>query len=253
MVTDILNTTAELDLRDIEETGEIKTVLNREDEIGSMLRATASLRTSLRDIIATIDNTVYNVAENIDYLNQATGETSQSINDVAITVEELAKASMGQAEDGEVGATKLINLAEEIANAVNNGEIATNNSMSAGKTTQEGSKALNTMAEKINITNDATDIVAENINSLLDKSQSIGSILNIINDISEQTNLLALNAAIEAARAGDAGRGFAVVAEEIRKLSEETGRATKDIEKILHLIQDEVEITKIIWIYLKTP
>ena len=244
MVTDILNTTAELDLRDIEETGEIKTVLNREDEIGSMLRATASLRTSLRDIIATIDNTVYNVAENIDYLNQATGETSQSINDVAITVEELAKASMGQAEDGEVGATKLINLAEEIANAVNNGEIATNNSMSAGKTTQEGSKALNTMAEKINITNDATDIVAENINSLLDKSQSIGSILNIINDISEQTNLLALNAAIEAARAGDAGRGFAVVAEEIRKLSEETGRATKDIEKILHLIQDEVEITK---------
>ena len=202
MVTDILNTTEKLDLRDIEETEEIKAILNRKDEIGSILRATASLRASLRDIVKTIDNTVVNVLENINYLYEATDETSQSINDVTITVEELAKASMGQAEDAELGATKLMSLAEEIAAAVENGEIATNNSMSAGQMTQEGSKALNTMTEKINITNQSTSIVSENINSLLEKSQSIGNILNSINDISEQTNLLALNAAIEAARAG---------------------------------------------------
>ncbi|MCF6459834.1 methyl-accepting chemotaxis protein [Clostridium sp. Cult3] len=244
MVTDILNTTAKLDLRDIEETGEIKHILNRGDEIGSILRATAMVREELRLMIKTIEEATLNVVENTNHLNQATTETSQSINDVARTVEELAQATMGQAEDAENGATKLIKLAKEIANAVANGEIATDNSMEAGRMTREGSKALNNMAERISITDKSTAIVSENINSLLDKSKSIGNILNSIKDISEQTNLLALNAAIEAARAGEAGSGFAVVAEEIRKLSEQTGHATENIEDILKSIQHEIEITK---------
>lgn len=244
MVTDILNTTAKLDLRDIEETKEIQNILNREDEIGSMLRATALLRKELNSMIKTIEDATSNIVENTNYLNQATTETSQSINEVTITVDELARATMGQAEDAEIGATKLMKLAKEIAIAVENGEIATKNSMDAGKTTRQGSKALDNMADKIHITNNSTAIVSENINSLLDKSQSIGNIVETINEISEQTNLLALNAAIEAARAGEAGRGFAVVAEEIRKLSEQTGNATENIEDILNLIQEEVEMTK---------
>ena len=244
MVTDILNATAKLDLKDIEETNEIKDILNRKDEIGSILKATASLREELRHMIEIIDKSILGIEENTKYLNQATAETSQSINDVTITVDELAHAAMGQAGDAEVGVETLLALAKEIAGAVGNGETALANSMDAGKMTREGSKALENMASKIHMTNNSTEIVAENINSLLDRSKAISSILESINEISEQTNLLALNAAIEAARAGEAGRGFAVVAEEISKLSEQTGHATEDIEKILNHIQKEVEITK---------
>ena len=244
MVTDILNATAKLDLKDIEETNEIKDILNRKDEIGSILKATASLREELRHMIEIIDKSILGIEENTKYLNQATTETSQSINDVTITVDELAHAAMGQAGDAEVGVETLLALAKEIAGAVGNGETALANSMDAGKMTREGSKALENMASKIHMTNNSTEIVAENINSLLDRSKAISSILESINEISEQTNLLALNAAIEAARAGEAGRGFAVVAEEISKLSEQTGHATEDIEKILNHIQKEVEITK---------
>ena len=244
MVTEILNTTSTLDLRDIDQTKEIKDILKRKDETGSILRATVELRKELRHMIKTIEEVTLDVVTNTNYLNQATAETSESINDVSKTIEELAQATMGQAEDAESGSTKLIKLADEIKAAVQNGKIATDNSMEAEQTTAEGTKALRDMKEKISLSNESTAIVAQNVNSLLDESQSIGNILNSIKDISEQTNLLALNAAIEAARAGEAGSGFAVVAEEIRKLSEQTGDATENIESILKAIQQQVEITK---------
>lgn len=87
------------------------------------------------------------------------------------------------------------------------------------------------------------------LHELLDKTNAIAGVVNVIKSVSEQTNLLALNAAIEAARAGDQGRGFAVVADEVRALAQKTQGSTVDIEKIvaeLQIVSNDIsdELTK---------
>jgi methyl-accepting chemotaxis protein len=87
----------------------------------------------------------------------------------------------------------------------------------------------------------AIDGVSKKIKALGQRSLEITRIVELVEDIAAQTNLLALNSAIEASKAGEGGKGFAVVAEEVRKLAERSGAATKDIAAFIESIQEATD------------
>lgn len=87
------------------------------------------------------------------------------------------------------------------------------------------------------------DLIVTNMLDLGKKSQQIGGILEIINELAEQTNILAINATIEAAGAGENGKRFAVVADEIRKLADRVGGSTKEIRGLIDDIRAAVNTT----------
>ncbi|HEY6331234.1 MAG TPA: methyl-accepting chemotaxis protein, partial [Blastocatellia bacterium] len=87
------------------------------------------------------------------------------------------------------------------------------------------------------------DTIVTHMLDLGKKSQQIGGILEIINELAEQTNILSINATIEAAGAGDAGKRFAVVADEIRKLADRVAGSTKEIRSLIDEIRAAVNTT----------
>jgi len=105
--------------------------------------------------------------------------------------------------------------------------------------TEQGARAVRNTISGMEVIREQIQDTAKRIKRLGESSQEIGEIVDLISDITEQTNVLALNAAIQAASAGEAGRGFSVVAEEVQRLAERSGEATKQIGALVKTIQGD--------------
>ena len=111
---------------------------------------------------------------------------------------------------------------------------------------EQGLTSVNDLQYYTEENNKSSKAVADNINELSKKTESIETIVDTMSGIAEQTNLLALNAAIEAARAGEMGAGFSVVAGEVKKLAEQSAKHAETIRGIVTAIQKDVDSSVVV-------
>ena len=211
----------------------------RNDEFGTISKATNSVIGTLDDIVSHIKESASSVGVSSEELSDMANQISQTAEDVSNAVQEIASGATQQADEIQ-SASENVSL---IGDAVTEVQTSTGNlSDLAGKmkeASEVSSKSLTSLqTSSVEMTSKIDDI-AKTIQATQEAVDNISEKVEGITSIATQTNLLSLNASIEAARAGEAGKGFAVVAEEIGKLADDSKAMADDIMKEMSTLLEQ--------------
>ncbi len=210
--------------------GDIRQVKSASEKINSLSN------NSIRLMEGKVKNNIMEIESSINHIDGQTERTTTGVNELTTTVEEIVRnlqSIMGSIKNQAVAVEESSSSIEEIVRTI--------------ERTTDMSTQTRSIADELNkVAKDGGEAVKNSVSAIREVSeysQQIIKILSLITNVSKNTNLLAMNAAIEAAHAGDAGKGFAIVAEEIRHLSEETGKNAREIGEVVSTIVSRIDVS----------
>jgi twitching motility protein PilJ len=221
-------------------------ILRLLNEMGDLAEGDLTVQATVtEDITGAIADSVNYAIEELRMLvqgiNRASQQVTKTTSEARLSSEQLLAAAEQQSQQiGETTAavSQMTNSIVQVSQSAAESARVANQSLD---TARRGGDSVRGAIAGMNSIRDQIQETSKRIKRLGESSQEIGEIVDLISDITEQTNILALNAAIQAAAAGDAGRGFSVVAEEVQRLAERSGKATRRIGAIVKTIQSDTQ------------
>ncbi|UTR15727.1 methyl-accepting chemotaxis protein [Salipaludibacillus sp. LMS25] len=212
-----------------------------DDEIGKIAKAVNKMVTQLKVLLGQVNDMSTQLAASSQQLTASANESSYASEQITSSVQEVSGGAEKQSEFAHENKNVVKEMSVNIASYTEDIQKVNHTSETSVVSAKEGEQMIQDSIDQMKNIREMTDKMSMSVTRLAQKSNEIGTILEMITGIAEQTNLLALNAAIEAARAGEHGKGFAVVADEVRKLAEQTTSASGDVQGLIETIQNEIE------------
>ena len=231
---------------------ETEAINNISASIEEMNASVSDIAEGTDGLVASAEETAASMEEMVTSITQITNSTkdmsvavettSASIEQLSATIKEVANNSgelASAAEETQSAILEITSSIKEVEQRAKESAVLSDkvrkDAVSLGMVSVE--KAIQGMQD----IKSSVEKTAECITKLGGRSEEIGNILNVIDEITDQTTMLALNAAILAAQAGEHGKGFSVVADEIKDLADRTSVSTQEIGELIQSVQQEVK------------
>jgi twitching motility protein PilJ len=237
-------------IRAFESEGENKrnqeAILRLLNEMGNLADGDLTVQASVTEdvtgaIADSINFTIEELRTLVRGINSATDQVAKATQDAQAISNHLYEASQRQNKEIQQASSSVLQMAQSINEVSHSAAQSARVAQQSLAAAEKGGQAVQNQIAGMNEIRTQIQDTSKRIKRLGESSLEIGEIVELISDITEQTNVLALNAAIQAASAGEAGRGFTVVAEEVQRLAERSGEATKQIEAIVKTIQADTQ------------
>lgn len=180
------------------------------------------ITTSITDLVSNISGFSSEAIATIDQQEHIANQQLSAVQETTVTMDQLSSSSQQSSRQAEAAVSGAKQTLDRI---------------------EQGNQAVERVLDEMDLLKARVNEIAKQILNLSQQTHQIGSISDVVNDLSNQTNMLALNAAVEAVRAGEHGQGFGVVAAEIRKLSNDSRQSSEKINTLVRDIQQMIEST----------
>ena len=196
------------------------------DETGRLQGSFNEMAAHLSELVRKVQISGVSVASSSNQIAASSRQQEAAISELAASATEIAATS-----------TEIAATAEELLATMNDVNQVHATAQEAAVSSQTG---LDEMKRTVGSMVDSTKTITERLTAISEKTARISTVVTTIMKIAQQTNLISLNAAIEAENAGELGLGFAVVAKEVRRLADQTAKASAGIEQMVKEMQSAV-------------